>query len=518
VSTRKQEEEGTSLDTQEERCRAYAEGRGWQIVAVYREQHTGAELWERPMLTEARELIRDGAADILLSYAVDRLSRKQTHLAIVVEDIESAGGALAFVTEDFEDSSIGTFLRNTVVFAAEFEREKFAERSARGRRARATHGKLLPGCRPLYGYQWRPVPEGTPPEFAKKLERAALDIDPKTAPVVQGIFEAILAGGTLYSIASDLTKAGIPTPRGNTRWGTSTVRTILHHPHYMGAAAALRDWHNGYLASEARAVPMPPDTVPALVSEEDWHAVQRILLANKERAPRNNRNPEAYLLRGGFVRCGICGAAMQIGTIRKGVYVYRCGRGSRPGQACGHHAIRTPILDAAAWDKVTYLLTQPGAVRREVERYCEDDPTAHDLAAVEQALADVTRRQENLTRAIAAIDDTAAAAPLLTEIKALAQSKKQLEAERETVAARRAVWFATQRHLDDLSHWLQTLRTNLETLSYNEKRGLLDALGITATVYRADHDPHFHIDARIQPKGEIVSKTSVSSDRTSMLP
>src|SRR5215472_16782093 len=100
VSTSGQEE-NYSLPTQEDACRTYAGERDWEIIAVYREQHTGAELWERPKLTELRELVRAGGVDVVLAYSLDRLSRKETHIAIIAEEVERAGAMLAFVTEDF---------------------------------------------------------------------------------------------------------------------------------------------------------------------------------------------------------------------------------------------------------------------------------------------------------------------------------------------------------------------------------------------------------------------------------
>lgn len=50
VSTAALEEDGTSLGTQEERCRAYACEHGYIVDAphIYREVHTSVELWERP--------------------------------------------------------------------------------------------------------------------------------------------------------------------------------------------------------------------------------------------------------------------------------------------------------------------------------------------------------------------------------------------------------------------------------------------------------------------------------------
>src|SRR5215831_13009512 len=96
VSTNGQETDGTSLASQESACVAYAEERGWSVIAIFRETHTASELHERRQLSELRALVRGGAADVVLCYALDRLSRKQTHVAIIAEEIEESGAKLAF--------------------------------------------------------------------------------------------------------------------------------------------------------------------------------------------------------------------------------------------------------------------------------------------------------------------------------------------------------------------------------------------------------------------------------------
>jgi DNA invertase Pin-like site-specific DNA recombinase len=60
--------------------------------------------------------------------------RSGTNTAILIDRIESAGASLALVSEDFEQSTTGTFLRGAKAFAAELEREKISERTQRGRR------------------------------------------------------------------------------------------------------------------------------------------------------------------------------------------------------------------------------------------------------------------------------------------------------------------------------------------------------------------------------------------------
>jgi site-specific DNA recombinase len=82
---------------------------------------------------------------------LDRVSRNQVDTAILIDRIDSAGATLQLVTEDFEKSATGTFLRNAKAFVAELEHEKITERTQRGRLARVKSGKPIVSPRPPYG-------------------------------------------------------------------------------------------------------------------------------------------------------------------------------------------------------------------------------------------------------------------------------------------------------------------------------------------------------------------------------
>src|SRR5215211_6657549 len=88
------QEDGYSLETQEARCRSHAEELGLTVVAVFRDVHTGAEWRERPGLTQLREAVRQGEVNVVLAFALDRLSRKQAHLAILAEEFAHVGARL----------------------------------------------------------------------------------------------------------------------------------------------------------------------------------------------------------------------------------------------------------------------------------------------------------------------------------------------------------------------------------------------------------------------------------------
>ena len=63
-----------------------------------------------PGLEQVRRALRDGACDVLLAHAVDRLSRNQNHIGVLLDEAEEAGVRLDFVTEEFEQTLVGQFI------------------------------------------------------------------------------------------------------------------------------------------------------------------------------------------------------------------------------------------------------------------------------------------------------------------------------------------------------------------------------------------------------------------------
>lgn len=174
------QEDGYSLDFQEEHCRAYAASRGYHVAGVYTDVHTGSVWRERPGLTELRRALTGGSIDVVVCYALDRLSRDQTHVAVLVDEFEHYGARLELTTETFEDSAVGKFIRSAKAFAAEVEREKIVARSVDGRRAKVMSGKPTGQGRPLYGYRWRDA------------EKTGYEFDPDTEIIARRIYVAFM--------------------------------------------------------------------------------------------------------------------------------------------------------------------------------------------------------------------------------------------------------------------------------------------------------------------------------------
>ena len=220
VSTDAQERDGTSLETQEQACREYALAQGWSVTEHLHDTASGFTL-DRPGLTRVRALTSAGQVDVVLTYALDRLSRKQTHVAILAEEMEERGVALDFVTEKFEDTATGQLLRSVKAFAAEFEREKISERTMRGKAERARSGRLPQGTGAgCYGYTYDQA-------------TGRREAEPFQTTVVRRIFERYAETRSFSAVSRELNEAGIPAMAGG-RWYPLTIRRVLKNETYTG--------------------------------------------------------------------------------------------------------------------------------------------------------------------------------------------------------------------------------------------------------------------------------------------
>ncbi len=509
------QEDNYSLPTQEEACRKHAAALDYTVAAVHQDVHSGYELWERKGLTALREAARAGAYDAIIAYEPDRLSRRQVHSAVLIDECERHGVELLFVIGQHDKTALGEFLANVRAFTAEMEREKFRERSMRGIQARMRSGKLRPSNRPLFGYRW--TDEG----------KGAYEVDEEKAVIVRRIF-ALAAGGTpLRGIATILDSEGILTANGAARWNHSVIRTMLRHRAYAGVAVGnsttakkvggkqIRD-----VRPESEHIILPEGTIPALVSREMSEAVEARLARNRAEATRNNRNPEAFLLRAGFVLCGYCGKPIRAVWTKDcptqaARSYYSCDPNSAPHLNCPAFAMSAKKLDTAVWTKVKTIITRPEVIAEEVAKLRTNDPTDADLTAIERAISEIDRKRTNLSRSLEMIDDADTAAPIIGQLKALAARRRELDTERDAVQARQASWQTSQDHLTSLQDWVTTVGANVEELTYQERRNLLSALDVRVRLYRKDHTPRYEVTASLpieaERAGDVVSQRNTSS-------
>jgi len=333
VSTDRQEENGTSLATQEEKCIGYCKQHSYHIEQchIYKDAWTGIAYRERPGLTKLREDARKKQFDIIIIYAFDRLARKQIHQAVIIEDLRQQDVSIESVTEKFDESAIGQFLRNADAFAAELEHEKIIERTQRGRKAKLDAGKLLGTGLSAYGYEWN-------------KDKSGYIIKPDEADIVRLIFRLYVEDRySIRAITLHLLEKNIPNRKeGNGQWVAATVARILHNPYYIGTGFSHKwDCAGGGLKrrSEEDYIKLGDDVVPPIlitkqneIDIETFSKAQERLAVNKQNSIRNNKEPEKALLRCGYAKCGRCGRNLVSKPSEVlGGRSYQCGRGPERG-------------------------------------------------------------------------------------------------------------------------------------------------------------------------------------------
>lgn len=140
VSTEEQKT-GHSIEAQLEACRNYAKAKGWEIVIEYQETGSGKSIDNRTELQRALTMLKEGAADYIVVWRLDRLTRSILDFQRVITEV---GPKVASVTEGLDmSSSSGRFVANLLISFAQYERESISERTKLGLRKAKTEGKRI---------------------------------------------------------------------------------------------------------------------------------------------------------------------------------------------------------------------------------------------------------------------------------------------------------------------------------------------------------------------------------------
>ena len=385
------------------------------------EGFSGASL-TRPALERLRDRAAEGAFEVLLCHAPDRLARRYAYQVLLLEELARVGVEVCFAKEPERGASPeDELLRQFQGMIAEYERAQIRERTRRGKLHRARTGsQAVLSCAP-YGYR-----------YVKKSEHSEgfWEIDEAEAQIVREVFARYVNDGiSIGELARWLTERGIPTRTGKAVWDRSSVWAMLRNTAYRGQAAfgktktlerhgkptrTTRERGERHCHRPARA-DQPAEkwtliAVPAIVSEETFELAQARLSQNAHFAKRNTKRPT--LLQGILV-CRECGYGCYRTTTRttnKRIYYYRCIGSDNyrhvGGRVCHSRPIRADELDALVWSEVRRLLKDPSLVRAEIDRRQQAARTEHPAARRRESLErDLTRAEAAITRLIEAYQE-----------------------------------------------------------------------------------------------------------------
>lgn len=176
-------QKSTSIDDQIRLCRARAQKDQWEIVGTYEDHAASGASLLRPGIQRLQRDAEDRRFDIVLSEALDRLSRNQTDISALYEALTFAGVEI----ETLSEGKVGMLhIGVTGTMNAMFLKE-LARKTRRGLSGRVERGKSAGGK--AYGYNVvRSLREDG------ELNRGDLEIDADQAAIVIRIFNAYVEG------------------------------------------------------------------------------------------------------------------------------------------------------------------------------------------------------------------------------------------------------------------------------------------------------------------------------------
>jgi site-specific DNA recombinase len=444
---------------------------------------------------------------------LDRLSRQQTHIAILMEEMEHYGVTLCSVKEVIDDTPMGKFARMVLAFVAEMEREKIMDRTSTERISKAQEGKV-PVAKVPYGRKW---------VYNDKGEHDHIELDEEQAQVLQNAAQAYADGVSLNSIVAKLNADGVPSATGGI-WHNGSLLRLLTDPRITGRN--LKAFGSKYSTAKNRLgeVELPDDTYPQIISVELYERVLARTEYNTAASPRKSAEPEMFLLRGGYARCKYCGNAMSTYICRrpnrKNQYLYRC---NTKGAECFHHAMNAVALDAEVWEMASLAADYQQLIEQSIVLASKQDLVSVDLASTERAITTCRGKIANYEEDLADPDlrgNTRAGIRQL--LNAQYELLETLETERAKVVTH-AVDIEKQKTVyATLLEWCRKAKDEREHLTYIQKRDFLSLLGMTVFVGRRPdryHDLDWDAKLRLPELEALLHETdfciSLSLDRES---
>lgn len=327
VSSKSQEDEGYSLDSQEKLLNGYCESRDLNVVRIFKIAETASKEQSRKTFQEMMAYISNGNIYHLVIEKTDRFTRN-FHDAVAIDDWLNAEEKrrLHAVKENLllhkEAKSDVKFMWNIHVSVAKKYADNLREEAMKGWAEKLAQG-WLPAVPPP-GYI-------TVPLNGKKIHIP----DPNTKTLIQRAFALYLEPQhTVASVTEEMRLMGLRTRKGRPYVQSQVQRSILTNPFYIGI--------NRFDGKEH------PGAQEPIISKSIFESVQRKM--HRGRPTRYRRHNPIFK---NIITCGNCGD-MVTWQLQKGRFYGTC---QRKSETCkGRKLLREDVIEAQIVDMLRTLV------------------------------------------------------------------------------------------------------------------------------------------------------------------
>jgi site-specific DNA recombinase len=505
-------DKGESVQNQVDLCKKYCNNHfPNSSFVIYEDEGYSGGNSNRPKFQQMLKDAKKNKFDVLICYRLDRISRNISDFSSIINILESKNISFISVREQFDTSTpMGRAMMYIASVFAQLERETIAERIKDNMYQLARSGRWLGGTTPT-GFKSESIIYYDNELNKKKMFK--LSPIKEELDLVKNIYTKYIEFRSLTKLESWTLENRILT-KNNKNFDKSALRIILTNPVYSIADNLLYE----YLKENKCDIASAKDEFDGnhgvmvynkhdesnkskikrrykkewivsiakhkgIIPSKDWIQAQNIIEENYEKAPRQDTGKIGLITP--LLRCSKCGSKMRISIYKKSTgthYYYRClmkehSRGTR----CDIPNLNGYLADKSVIDELKCIDLRKKSIYTNLNtsrQYIEKSPKnkeskrttlLKDLNEYEQSIS-------NLTLQLSQNNDSVASKYIITQIEEFDKKVNKVKEEIKKVDYDQETILIEKMNLDSYIDLLKNVSSNIDTLTFEEKKKYLNQL------------------------------------------
>ncbi|WP_374706358.1 recombinase family protein [Deefgea piscis] len=331
VSSTRQADDGLPIASQIEQAELKAEQLGAQVLKVFKDEGiSGRSAEKRPAFQDAIAFCAAFDVEYFICWSTSRFARNKIDAASYKKLLADGNTKLVYITTDIDEDTDEGWFTGSLLEIVDEHYSRVVSRDTRRSMMKNARDGFFNGGRVPFGYT--PKAEG---------KRRRLQINELEAQTIRDIFNLCLVGMGSKAIAMKLNETG--QLKNGKKWDKNTVSLVLKNPVYAGLTVFNRTNNAGNNRPVDEWIITPSH---AGIITQDLFDNAQILIGQRAPAAEGG-SPHSNFVFTGILRCGDCGAAMQVesATGRNKTYHYYNCRSALKGIGCENRRIPAHELD-----------------------------------------------------------------------------------------------------------------------------------------------------------------------------
>ncbi|MGL5069152.1 MAG: recombinase family protein [Sarcina sp.] len=498
-------EKGDSIDNQIKLCKNYLSTLRITDYIIFKDDGFSGKNTDRPSFKSLMSEATLNKIDYIICYKLDRISRNVSDFSNLIATLETKNISFISVVEQFDTSSaMGKAMMYICSVFSQLERETISQRVTDNMYYLAENGYWL---------------GGEPPTGFTNLRKSFIDasskeknysiLSPKETEIslVKLIFDKYLEFHSLSKLEKYMLSNNIKTKRNND-WAKATLSNILRNPCYVKADSETLNFFKAqnincygtpdnlhgiliYKKRKGRTGQNHPienwiysvSEHEGIIDSTSWLKVQYLLNKNSKKAPARGSSNTALLT--GILCCSICKKPMRIaygqlikGTTKKRFYYMCTMKHNSGGTRCNNKNINGMELDRLILSKLKETNIDKKKLLNMIEKYLKTLPSStklNEISNIDKSIKQNSLMIDNLTTNISLTTDAQILNLLFDKIKVLNHENKELLIKKDILTKESVnTNLNTETYVNLITAFLD-LHNNIDTLSFNHKKQLINA-------------------------------------------